>query len=86
MIKINTGTFAGMRQLVRMLQERQVAFAGNRRLAIYGTLQCASGKRMKPENRVFFASEAAAIMMGYRPCAHCMYAQYRAWKQAKRAL
>lgn len=46
---------------------------------IYGTLFCASGKRMRVENRVFFESEAEALGAGYRPCGHCMKAEYKAW-------
>ncbi|HEY1202931.1 MAG TPA: Ada metal-binding domain-containing protein [Niastella sp.] len=49
---------------------------------IYGTLSCASGKRMKAENRVFFQNEAEAIAAGYRPCGHCMRKKYLEWKNA----
>jgi methylphosphotriester-DNA--protein-cysteine methyltransferase len=30
--------------------------------------------------RVFFADEATAIAVGYRPCARCMPDRYRDWK------
>jgi methylphosphotriester-DNA--protein-cysteine methyltransferase len=56
-----------------------ILFAGNKKLRIYGTLRCASGKRMKKKNRVFFASEDEAIKQGFRPCAHCMRKQYQRW-------
>lgn len=59
-----------------------IALGGNSRLKIYGTLHCKSGKRMKPENRVFFHEEQEALAKGYRPCGHCLPAQYRAWKLA----
>ena len=59
-------------------------FGGNRRLKIYGRLDCPSALRALPrgyaKRRVFFADEAAAIAAGYRPCAVCMPAEYRRWK------
>jgi methylphosphotriester-DNA--protein-cysteine methyltransferase len=57
--------------------------AGNRMLKIFGTLECASGKRMKAVNRIFFASEAEAVAFGYRPCGHCMRSKYHLWKENK---
>ncbi len=59
---------------------KKVFIWGNRKLRIYGTLQCRSGKRMKRENRVFFATESEAIQNGYRPCGHCMKKNYQKWK------
>jgi hypothetical protein len=38
---------------------------------VYGSLDCKSGTRMKPENRVFFRSEDDAIKLGFRPCLNC---------------
>jgi methylphosphotriester-DNA--protein-cysteine methyltransferase len=32
--------------------------------------------------RVFFADEQTAVTAGYRPCAVCLPAAYRAWKTA----
>jgi methylphosphotriester-DNA--protein-cysteine methyltransferase len=61
---------------LRMIAKGQIQFAGNKRLKIYGTLTCSSGKRMKKENRVFFRSEPEAIDAGYRPCGHCMREKY----------
>jgi DNA/RNA endonuclease YhcR with UshA esterase domain len=52
----------------------KIRLAGNKKLKIYGTLHCKSGKRMKKENRVFFESEDEAIKLGYRPCGHCVRA------------
>jgi methylphosphotriester-DNA--protein-cysteine methyltransferase len=57
--------------------------AGNRKLRIYGLLSCTSGKRMKQENRVFFASEEQAKQSGFRPCGHCMREKYLNWKSDK---
>ena len=72
--------FSRSRQLKILIVKGDVQFAGNRKLKIYGTLNCSSGKRMKPENRVFFKSEAEAVDSGYRPCGHCMRQSYLKWK------
>jgi methylphosphotriester-DNA--protein-cysteine methyltransferase len=64
--------FTGRRQLHQLIKEKGIAFAGNKRLKIYGTLSCKSGKRMKRENRIFFINEREAIAQGFRPCLHCM--------------
>jgi methylphosphotriester-DNA--protein-cysteine methyltransferase len=62
-------------------------FGGNRRLKIYGRLDCPSAVRALPRgyarHRVFFADEATAIAAGYRPCGVCMRAEYRRWKSAR---
>jgi methylphosphotriester-DNA--protein-cysteine methyltransferase len=63
------------------IEARQVVLAGNLKLKIYGRLNCPSGKRMKLQNRVFFASEGEAIGLGFRPCGHCMKEAYSAWKK-----
>jgi methylphosphotriester-DNA--protein-cysteine methyltransferase len=70
--------------LHRKIKQHEINFGGNRKLKIYGTLQCKSGKRMKEENRVFFISENEAISMGHRPCGHCMKNKYKQWKKKKR--
>ncbi len=58
-----------LRELIR---NGEIQLAGNARLKIYGTLYCASGKRMKKENRVFFKNETEAIQLGFRACQKCM--------------
>ena len=60
----------------------RIRFAGNRKLKIYGFLHCASGMRMMKVNRVFFNSVSEAVILGYRPCGHCMPDAYRIWKNA----
>lgn len=65
--------------LRRKIKQKEICFGGNRKLKIYGTLQCKSGKRMKRENRIFFASKKEAIKTGYRPCGHCMKTEYKKW-------
>lgn len=62
------------------LKHREICFGGNRKLKIFGTLLCASGKKMKRENRVFFSSEKEAIANGFRPCGHCLKEKYQKWK------
>jgi len=64
----------------KAIRSKSILFAGNARLKIYGTLHCASGKRIKKENRVFFVSEKEAIQTGFRPCGHCMRDAYLKWK------
>jgi methylphosphotriester-DNA--protein-cysteine methyltransferase len=60
---------------------------GNRRLKIYGRLDCPSALRALPRgyarHRVFFADEATAIAAGYRPCGVCMREEYRRWKSTR---
>jgi methylphosphotriester-DNA--protein-cysteine methyltransferase len=72
--------FKRSRQLKLLLDKHAIAFAGNSKLKIYGTLNCSSGKRMKAQNRVFFISEEEALQLGYRPCGHCMLNAYKQWK------
>lgn len=67
----------------RLLRSGQITFGGNRRLKIYGRLDCSSGKRMNRSNRVFFADEAQALQAGYRPCGHCLPEKYREWKSSQ---
>ncbi|SMC31252.1 Ada metal-binding domain-containing protein [Chryseobacterium sp. YR221] len=68
-----------LRSKIRSLEIR---FAGNKNLKIYGLLQCRSGKRMKRENRVFFATEQEALQNNFRPCGHCMKNEYKKWKES----
>lgn len=62
------------------IKQRKICFGGNRKLKIYGTLSCTSGKKMKRENRIFFLTEEDAIINGLRPCGHCMKQKYQKWK------
>jgi methylphosphotriester-DNA--protein-cysteine methyltransferase len=73
--------FTRSKNLKLLLDAKQVQFAGNAKLKIYGTLNCRSGKRMKAQNRVFFKSAAEALQLGYRPCGHCMVEEYKKWKK-----
>ncbi len=66
--------------LKRQIKNFQIGYGGNKKLKIYGTLHCSSGKRMKRENRVFFRSISEAIRHDFRPCGHCMREAYKTWK------
>lgn len=59
---------------------QKIRFGGNKKLKIYGLLNCKSGKRMKRENRVFFSTEIQAKQNQFRPCGHCMKTEYKNWK------
>jgi methylphosphotriester-DNA--protein-cysteine methyltransferase len=68
---------SGVRARIR---KKEILFAGNRKLKIYGRLDCRSGKRMKKQNRVFFADEKEATGHGFRPCGHCMRKECESFK------
>jgi methylphosphotriester-DNA--protein-cysteine methyltransferase len=68
------------RLLTGLIRNGLIRFAGNKKMKIYGTLSCSSGKRMKPQHRVFFKSKTEALQFGYRPCAHCMNQEFKHWK------
>lgn len=75
--------FSRLRALILKRQTEAITLGGHRPGKLYGRLDCRAGKRMKPENRVFFRDEAEAIEAGYRPCAVCMPDAYQAWKGNK---
>lgn len=66
---------------------------GNRRLRIYGRLDCPNALRWLAKghyvkNRVFFADAATAVAAGYRPCAICLrsdWLRYKAGETPRRA-
>ena len=66
--------------LHRMIWDGRLTFAGNRRLKIFGRLDCRAGRRLARANRVFFTSRSEAERSGYRPCARCLPAAYDVWK------
>jgi len=53
--------------LFRKIKNKEIILAGNKKLKIYGKLNCSSGKRIKKENRVFLSSEKEALEICYRP-------------------
>ena len=78
--EIGLPSFETSRKLKTLIDQHLICFGGNIKLKIYGTLQCASGRRMKMQNRVFFSSEEKASLEGFRPCGHCMKTAYQEWK------
>lgn len=68
-------------ELRRLIFEGAITLGGYAGKKIFGTLDCASGKRMKRESRVFFADRAEAEANGYRPCNNCLNAEYKKWKE-----
>lgn len=75
--------FARARKLWTSIQSGEIAFGGNKKLKIYGRLDCKAGKKMRVANRVFFENETEAIKFGYRPCAVCMRREYLLWKETR---
>ena len=67
-------------ELHQKIKRKEIVYGGNLNLKIYGTLQCKSGKRMKTKNRVFFKTTEQAKEIGFRPCGHCLRANYKIWK------
>lgn len=68
------------------LSDTKGLFGGNKKLKIYGRLDCPSALRWIAkghyvQNRVFFKNEETAIKAGYRPCAVCMPDEYKKWKE-----
>lgn len=74
---------------IEYLSDKKGLFGGNKRLKIYGTLNCPSAnhyisKGQYIKYRVFFQDEETAISAGYRPCAKCMKKQYSTWKASNK--
>lgn len=67
-------------ELRSKIRKQEIRLGGNKKLKIYGLLNCTSGKRMKRENRVFFTDEQEALYHRFRPCGHCMKEEYQQWK------
>lgn len=67
-------------ELLSKIKQQEICFGGNKKLKIYGTLSCASGKKIKRENRIFFLTEKEAIANCFRPCGHCLKEKYKKWK------
>jgi methylphosphotriester-DNA--protein-cysteine methyltransferase len=69
------------------LSKEKGTLGGNKKLKIYGRLDCKSALRyiekgFYVKNRVFFTDEQTAISAGYRPCAICMPLEYAEWKNS----
>ena len=73
------------------LSEIPGTLGGNKRLGIYGKLDCSSANRWIKKgyyvkDRVFFLDEETVIKAGYRPCAICMKNEYDKWKREQRII
>ncbi|KIO77713.1 metal-binding protein [Pedobacter lusitanus] len=66
-------------QVRALIKKGMITLGGNKKLKIYGRLNCKSGKRMNRVNRVFFADEKEALENGFRPCANCQRNLYKEW-------
>lgn len=75
-----THSLISTKELHQQIHDGRIQFAGYTKKKIYGLLSCQSGKRMRKENRVFFASPDEAKQNGYRPCGKCMPIAYDVWK------
>ncbi|MEE1944035.1 Ada metal-binding domain-containing protein [Pedobacter sp. KR3-3] len=77
---MNKYPYQQLKEIAIQRASGDIKLAGNKKLKIYGLLSCASGKRMKSENRIFFQSVTEAVNLGYRPCARCLLRDYQNWK------
>jgi methylphosphotriester-DNA--protein-cysteine methyltransferase len=83
---MGNNVFTRKKNVQTLIKSCHFVLGGNRKLKIYGTLGCRSGKKMKIENRVFFSSPEQAVASGFRPCGHCMKQEYRTWKDKNKHL
>jgi methylphosphotriester-DNA--protein-cysteine methyltransferase len=63
-----------------LIRKGAIRLGGNKKLRIYGKLDCVSGMKMQRKNRIFFSDSREAESLHFRPCAHCMRDQYQQWK------
>ncbi|MFM2339984.1 MAG: hypothetical protein RLZZ360_620 [Candidatus Parcubacteria bacterium] len=54
-----------------VLTEANAKYVGSKSGTKYHLMTCSSGQRIKPENRVFFATKEAAEAAGYAPASNC---------------
>jgi methylphosphotriester-DNA--protein-cysteine methyltransferase len=80
-LSLGTSNYSRTKKLYQLIASNKICFGANKKLKIYGHINCSSGKRMKSENRVFFSSATEAEKNGYRPCGHCMKDAYTTWKK-----
>ena len=66
-------------------------FGGHCGTKVYGRLDCPTAVRALSKgdsyrrHRVFFADEPTAVAAGFRPCARCLPAEYKAWRASATA-
>ncbi len=75
--------FSRLRAVTGLVRSGEITLGGHRPGKVYGQLTCRAGKRMKPENRVFFRDKTEAVEQGYRPCAVCMPTAYQTWRASE---
>jgi len=75
-----------MKSLNSFIRKGEITLGRYKKAKIYGRLNCAAGKRMKVEHRVFFRDQTDAVSNGYRPCGHCMWEKYKEWKTKQQGL
>lgn len=80
-LSLGTETFAANRKLKQLIDNQVVMLGGNKKLKIYGTLTCASGKRMKTENRVFLVLDRRLFSMVIVPVVIALTISLRNGKQ-----
>lgn len=79
-LALGSTPYARKRALATLVKSGVITLGGHHPGKRYGRLDCRAGKRMGPENRVFFQNETEAVTFGYRPCAVCLPAEYKVWK------
>lgn len=84
-LSLGSTSYRRTQNLHQLIDVHKTLVAGSKKLKIYGSIHCGSGKRMKIANRVFFLSAGEAEENGYHPCGHCMKVAYINWKR-KQAL
>lgn len=76
-------SYTRLRALAMLVKNGVITLGGHHTSKLYGRIDCRAGKRMKPENRVFFQNETEAITFGYRPCSVCLPNEYKVWKASQ---
>jgi hypothetical protein len=74
------------RRRLHVLSETPGALGGHRGTRVYGRFDCPAALRALARggtyrrHRIFFADEPTAVAAGFRPCARCLPAEYKAWR------
>lgn len=81
-LSLGKTTYLRAKKLHELIESKQIVIAGNKRFKIYGLISCKAGKRMRPENRVFFMSTEEVNQKQFRPCGICLKNVYNIWKNS----
>ncbi len=68
---VATTTATSTVPVVAPVTEATAKYVGSKSGSKYHLMSCASGKRIKPENRIYFATGVEAEAAGYTPSANC---------------